>query len=63
MKNTISKVAAIMMVSLVCSIVIPACTKIKDLEPESELTPATFWKKEDDALAALAGETGVTGYS
>lgn len=55
MKYNVSKTAAFLLVYLLCTFIIPACTKVNDLEPESELTPATFWKKEDDAIAALAG--------
>lgn len=54
MKNNISKLAAFLLVFMLFTFIIPACTKI-DLEPESELTPTTFWKKEDDAIAALSG--------
>jgi hypothetical protein len=54
MKNIVSKMAVFLLVINLITIILPACTKIKDIEPESELTPATFWKKEDDAIAALS---------
>lgn len=54
MKNKVSKIAAFLLVFLTGTLILPACDVI-DLEPESELTPATFWKQEDDALSALAG--------
>jgi hypothetical protein len=57
MKNKISKIAAFMLAFVTFTFVLPACEVI-DQEPESELTPATFWKKEDDALAALSGVYG-----
>jgi hypothetical protein len=55
MKNIVTKMAVFLLVINLVAIILPACTKIKDIEPESELTPATFWKKEDDAIAALSG--------
>ena len=56
MKYSFSKkIAAFLLVFIISTLVIPACTKLKDIEPESELTPATFWKQEDDAIAALSG--------
>ena len=54
MKKLTYRIASFFLIFMICTLVIPACSKI-DLEPESELTPATFWKKEDDALAALSG--------
>jgi hypothetical protein len=55
MKNKIiSKTAAFLLAFITFTFIVPACEVI-DQEPESELTPATFWKREDDATAALSG--------
>jgi len=54
MKNKISKIAAFLLAFIIFTFVLPACDVI-DQEPESELTPANFWKKEDDAMASLSG--------
>lgn len=54
MKNKVSKIATCLLAFVTFTLVLPACEVI-DQEPESELTPATFWKREDDALSALSG--------
>jgi hypothetical protein len=55
MKNKISKVSILLLAYVISSFMISACNDVIDLEPESELTPANFWKQQDDAIAALAG--------
>jgi starch-binding outer membrane protein, SusD/RagB family len=53
MKSKVSKIGIILLAVFFSTFALPAC-EVTDLEPESEFTADTFWKKEGDAIAALS---------